>query len=265
VLDSVRLRLDLAYDGTDFAGWAAQPEQRTVEGELASALQVLCREPIRLVVAGRTDAGVHARGQVAHIDVSTKTQINLRKLNGLLPHDVRVFALGEAPPGFDARFSANRRTYRYRVSDRVVDPVRRRDTLQWQRPLDLSAMQAASSKLLGLNDFTAFCRAREGATAIRQLTRLDWLRDDEGVLTAIVEADAFCHSMVRSLVGSLLAVGDGRWAIERPASLLGADRRSDAVVVAPPQGLTLLSVGYPPDEDLARRAEETRTVRQLCD
>jgi tRNA pseudouridine38-40 synthase len=232
---------------------------------LATALQVLCGEPIRVVVAGRTDAGVHARGQVAHIDVSTKTQVNLRKLNGLLPQDVRVFSISEVPPGFDARFSANRRTYRYRVSDRGVDPVRRRDTLRWQRPLDLAAMQAASEKLLGLGDFTAFCRAREGATAIRHLTRLDWSRDDEGVLVAIVEADAFCHSMVRSLVGALLAVGDGRWSVDRPSSLLGAERRSDAVVVAPPQGLTLLAVGYPPDEELAARAEETRRVRQLCD
>jgi len=232
---------------------------------LAGALRILAGADVPLVVAGRTDAGVHAHGQVAHIDVPTPEPFVLRKLNGLLPPDVRVFAIDVAPPGFDARFSAVLRTYRYRVADSVVDPIRRRDTLAWPRSLDLSVMREASAKLLGLKDFTAFCRAREGATAIRHLTRLDWLRDDDGVLVATVEADAFCHSMVRSLVGALIAVGEERWPVDRPASLLGADRRSDAVPVVPPHGLTLLSVGYPPDEELAARAEQTRAVRQRDD
>jgi len=262
-MDAVRLRLDLAYDGTDFSGWAIQPDRRTVAGDIAAALRILCGADVPMVVAGRTDAGVHALRQVAHIDVSTNATVDVRKLNGLLSPDVRVLSVVAAPEGFDARFSAVSRTYRYRVGDVEFDPLRRRDTLRWPRSLDRAAMQAASAKLLGLNDFTAFCRAREGATAIRDLQRLDWVRDEDGVLVATVQADAFCHSMVRSLVGALLAVGEGRWPVDRPASLLGARRRSDAVLVVPPHGLTLLRVGYPPPDQLAVRVERTRAVRSL--
>ena len=222
---------------------------------------MLCGEAVRITVAGRTDAGVHARGQVAHVDAPADAPVTARSLNGLLPPDVRVASVAVAPPGFDARFSANGRVYRYRVTDGFVDPVRRRDTLAWPRALDLDVLRAASAPLLGLHDFTAYCRAREGSTRIRELQRLEWTRDSGGVLRAEVEADAFCHSMVRSLVGALLAVGDGRWDVSRPASLLGAERRSDAVVVAPPHGLTLFAVRYPPDNELAARAELTRAVR----
>jgi tRNA pseudouridine38-40 synthase len=259
----VRLRLDLAYDGTEFSGWATQPGRRTVEGVLSAAISVLARGPVRLTVAGRTDAGVHARHQVAHVDVPDPEQVTVRGLNGLLPPDVRVHAAVRAPSGFDARFSALARVYRYRVSDRSPQPLRRRETLSWPRPLVLARMQQAAVGLLGLHDFAAFCRAREGRTAIRTLRRLDWARAEDGVLTATVEADAFCHSMVRSLVGALLAVGDGRWDPDRPAAMLGATRRSDAVVVAPAHGLSLLEVRYPPDAELAQRASTTRAVRRL--
>ena len=261
----VRVRLDLAYDGTGFAGWAFQHDQRTVQGELERALAVLSRRADlpRVTVAGRTDAGVHATGQVAHIDLPEEVASDrlLRRLNGLLPPDVRVHAVATAPQGFDARFSGLARTYRYRVADRpdAVDPLRRHDTLAWPRELDLAAMQQASELLLGLHDFAAFCRRREGATTVRTLLQLDWARQD--VLVATVRADAFCHSMVRSLVGALLSVGEGRRAPDWPATLLSADARVSDVVVAPPHGLTLVRVEYPPDDQLAARQAVTRNLR----
>jgi tRNA pseudouridine38-40 synthase len=257
----VRLRLDLAYDGTDFAGWAEQPGQRTVAGVLRAALETLTRTSVRLVVAGRTDAGVHARGQVAHVDVPAVAPVSMRALNGLLPQDVRVHCADHAPEGFDARFSAVSRLYAYRVTDRGADPLRRYDTLLWPRPLDEDLLRDASARLVGLHDFAAFCRRREAATTVRDLLSLEWVRDAEGVLTATVRADAFCRPMVRSLVGSLLPVGDGRLPVDWPSSMLGAHARADDVSVAPAHGLTLLEVTYPGDADLALRAELTRARR----
>lgn len=258
----VRLRLALAYDGTDFAGWAEQPGQRTIAGELRPVLELLSHGPVHLVVAGRTDAGVHAAAQIAHVDVREWGSVSLRALNGLLPPDVRVHAVEDAPVGFHARFSALSRRYDYRVSDSAPDPLRRRDTLAWPRPLELAAMTAASEQLLGLRDFTAFCRRREGRTATRRLLTFDWSRvETPGLLLATVVADAFCHSLVRSLVGAVLAVGDGRRPPDWPASMLGADARADDVMVAPARGLTLLEVRYPPAAELAARAEETRARR----
>ena len=264
----MRVRLDLAYDGTDFLGWAQQPGRRTVQGVLEDALGVLTRtEPPRVGVAGRTDAGVHARGQVAHVDLPppvAEDPLLLRRLNGLLPGDVRVRRAGPAPAGFDARFSALSRTYRYRVADRpsCVDPLRRHDVLTWTRPLDLGAMRAATTGLLGEHDFAAFCKRREGATTIRRLLELDWTRGDAGLLVMTVRADAFCHSMVRSLVGSMLAVWEGRRAADWPGSLVALDRRADDVAVAPPHALVLERVDYPPDDRLLARQHVTRNLRQ---
>jgi tRNA pseudouridine38-40 synthase len=264
----VRMRLDLAYDGTDFAGWAFQHDQRTVQGELERALATTARRDDlpRVTVAGRTDAGVHARGQVAHIDLPEELAdepLLLRRLNGLLPLDVRVRRVARAAEGFDARFCGISRTYRYRIADspEAVDPLRRHDTLTWPRLLDLEALQAASWLLLGLRDFAAFCKRREGATTVRTLLRLDWERLDEGVLVATVQADAFCHSMVRSLVGALLAVGEGRRPVEWPAELLTTATRASGVVVAPAHGLTLEQVAYPPDDQLLARQAVTRNLR----
>lgn len=261
----MRVRLDLAYDGTAFAGWAFQHDQRTVQGELEKALATLARRDDlpRVTVAGRTDAGVHATGQVAHVDLPEDVAGDrlLRRLNGLLPPDVRVHAASPAPAGFDARFSGLARTYRYRVADRPedVDPLRRHDTLAWPRPLDLEALREASGQLLGLHDFAAFCKRRDGATTVRTLLQLDWARED--VLVATVRADAFCHSMVRSLVGALLGVGEGRRTPDWPARLLTATARASDVVVAPAHGLTLVRVEYPPDDQLAARQEITRNLR----
>jgi tRNA pseudouridine38-40 synthase len=236
-----------------------------VQGEIEAALERILRVPVTLTVAGRTDAGVHASGQVAHADLpAAALDLDLvRRLAGVLPADVRVRSVGPAPVGFDARFSALWRRYAYRVVDdpAAADPLRRYDTLSWPRPLDRAALQAAADQLLGEHDFAAFCRRRDGATTIRALQQLDWARGPDGVLTATVRADAFCHSMVRSLVGALLAVGDGRRPPDWPAAQLARTERSGDVTVAPAHGLTLVEVGYPPDAELAARAEATRHVR----
>ena len=261
---TLRVRLDLAYDGTGFLGWAHQPGRRTVQGSLEEALAVLLRaEAPRLTVAGRTDAGVHARGQVAHVDLPierAQDPLLLRRLNGLLPPDVRVRRVSLAADGFDARFSALARTYRYRVADgpEHVDPLRR-DVLAWPRVLDLDALRAAAAPMLGEHDFAAYCRRREGATTVRALLELGWVRGDDGLLVMTIRADAFCHSMVRSVVGAMLAVGEGRRAPDWPASLLSLRARATDVAVAAPHGLTLEAVAYPPDDELLSRQAVTRS------
>lgn len=226
---------------------------------------MVLRRAVALTVAGRTDAGVHASGQVAHADLPGQSdqEALLRRLARALPDDVRVTGLRRVPDAFDARFSALRRHYVYRVSDTPwrADPLQRRHIVTWPRPLDLAALRAASGPLLGEHDFAAFCRRREGATTIRELQRLEWTRES-GALAAHVSADAFCHSMVRSLMGALLAVGEGRRPVEWPASLLSLRERPSAVAVAPAHGLCLVGVDYPPDDQLAARAEITRAVRK---
>ncbi|MGH4025174.1 MAG: tRNA pseudouridine(38-40) synthase TruA, partial [Pseudonocardiaceae bacterium] len=262
----LRYRLDIRYDGAGFSGWAAQPERRTVQGVLEQALGTLLRIPAALTVAGRTDAGVHATGQVAHLDVPPDTLPPERlahRLARLLPADVRVPAVRMVPRTFDARFSALCRHYRYRICDEPwgVDPLRRHDTLAHPRPLDETAMNAASADLLGEHDFAAFCRRREGATTVRALQRLHWTREEPHLLVAHVAADAFCHSMVRSLVGALLAVGEGRRPSAWPAELLHRSTRASEVTVAPAHGLALVAVDYPTDDQFAARAHQTRALR----
>ncbi len=233
---------------------------------LEHALATVTRIPATLTVAGRTDAGVHATGQVAHLDVPPDVlppDELAHRLNRLLPPDVRVPAVCQVPRTFDARFSAVRRHYRYRVCDAPwgVDPLCRYDTLAHHRRLDDAAMNVASRLLLGEHDFAAFCRRREGASTVRALERLEWTRNDPHLLVAHVAADAFCHSMVRSLVGALLAVGDGRHPPGWPAGLLRRTTRGSGVTVAPAHGLTLVGVDYPDDDQLATRAKKTRALR----
>jgi tRNA pseudouridine38-40 synthase len=269
----VRLRLDVAYDGTGFSGWAVQPARRTVAGVLAEGLVALFGDAgaTGLTVAGRTDAGVHATGQVCHVNVPAPAWPPLagtivRRLAGLLPTDVRVLAVREVPDEFDARFSALSRRYEYRVTDAPygADPLRRHDTLAWPRPLDLTALNAAAAGLTGEHDFAAYCRRKEHATTIRAISRLHWRRDPDGVLVATVEADAFCQAMVRSLVGALLAAGSGARPVDWPASLLALRERANNVVVVPPHGLTLVAVTYPEDPaDYAGRADRTRRLRTV--
>jgi tRNA pseudouridine38-40 synthase len=276
----VRLRLDLAYDGTDFHGWATQPALRTVQGVLEEALsRVLRVESVPVTCAGRTDAGVHARGQVVHLDVAQGAleaatgrtapllAALIRRLNGVLPADVRILAARAAPPEFDARFSALWRRYAYRIADtpQSADPLSRWQVLTWPRRLDLDAMNDAAAALVGEHDFAAFCRKREGATTVRTLQTLSWARDDAGRAVATVRADAFCHNMVRALVGCLLVVGEGRrepaWAFD----VLAAGRRDPLVGVLHARGLTLEEVAYPADGELAARTEAARRRRVLED
>ena len=300
----VRLRLDLAYDGADFHGWARQPGQRSVQAELEVALRAVLRlpaeVPVRVAVAGRTDAGVHATGQVGHCDVPAAAWDALaadrqrdpggagaarpgpavegadprdrwlrRRLIGLLPQDVRVAGVRVAPPGFDARWSAAWRRYEYLVADdpRDQDPRSRGHVLWNPRPLDVAAMDQAARPFLGEHDFAAFCRAREGASSVRTVHAIGWSRlaggqpGSPGTAAFTVRADAFCHSMVRALVGAFAAVGDGRWPVGRPAALLGAGIRVPSIATAAAHGLTLVEVGYPPDEDLAAQAARARRWR----
>ena len=268
----VRLRLDIGYDGSGFHGWARQPGLRTVQQAAEEALWRALRlpEPPELTVAGRTDAGVHARGQVAHVDVpadawATAEGSAERRLARLLPDDLRIWSARPAPPGFDARFSALWRRYSYRVCDdpALADPLRRHDTLWYRRGLDLGQMNEAARACLGEHDFAAFCRRRPGATTIREVIRLEWVRAEPGVAVATVMADAFCHNMVRALAGALLAVGDGSRPGAWLAEVLAARRRDPAVRVAPPHPLCLEEVAYPAAADLAARALRTRRTREI--
>ena len=263
----VRVRLEISYDGTALHGWARQPGQRTVQGELELGLATVLRHDVDLTVAGRTDAGVHATGQVAHADVPQAVWEEqraklVRRLRGVLPPDIAVTAVRVVPADFDARFGALARHYVYRLTDTDAGPppLRRADTVGWPRRLDAGAMAEAAAPLVGLNDFAAFCRRREGATTIRTLLDLRVERDGD-LIRVHASADAFCHSMVRSLVGALTAVGEGRRAPGWPAALLTSSERSSEVPVVPPGGLTLVAVDYPPDEELAARAEVTRALR----
>jgi len=270
----VRVRLDLSYDGSEFSGWAKQAGgRRTVQGEIEDALRTVTRSgetTYELTVAGRTDAGVHARGQVAHVDLpeglwEEHREKLLKRLAGRLSKDVRVWSLTEAPAGFNARFSAIWRRYAYRVTDSVggVDPLLRGHVLWHDWPLDVDAMNEAAQRLVGEHDFAAYCKKREGATTIRTLQELSLVRGGDGIITATVRADAFCHNMVRSLIGALLFVGDGHRSADWPGKVLAAGVRDSAVHVVRPHGLTLEEVGYPADELLAARNKEARNKRTL--
>ena len=285
---TTRLRLDIAYDGGQFSGWTRQPSLRTVQGELENALgTIFSRFAPRptLTVAGRTDAGVHALGQVAHLDLTPEQMKSLerphrgpakgkrlngpttlaRRLNGIagLSSDVYVLRASIAPAGFDARFSGIWRRYEYRVSDSAGprNPLERNRTLWYPSPIDLDRMNAASESLLGLHDWAAYCKPRDLGTTIRTLQEFHWTREPDGVLVASARADAFCHSMVRALVGATIAVGEGKLPVERLIGLRNELQRTSEFKVVPSKGLTLMEVGYPPDEQLAERAIQTRAKR----
>ncbi len=267
----VRVRLDIAYDGTDFDGWGTQPNRRTVQGVLEDALATILRREeseVRLVVAGRTDAGVHATGQVAHMECPegmTPERLFHRLRSYLSAGDVIVTAVTRAPEGFDARFSAIYRRYEYRIADASTpqDPRARRYTWRVKESLDLQAMNEAAQSLVGLRDWTTYCRPRDNATRVRELQEFAWRRDEAGVLVATVQADAFCHSMVRNLVGMCVAVGRGRLVPADAVRLLEAKERTSAFIVARATGLTFVEVGYPDSAEMGQRAEETRARRAL--
>lgn len=263
----MRWRMDLAYDGTEYHGWAVQPGLRTVQGVLEEWLPTLLRAEgeVPLTVAGRTDAGVHARSQVCHFDVDDPgaPEVLHRRLARVLPEDITVWRITRAPAGFDARFSAIWRRYCYRITDRAADPLLRHTHTRSRFALDVDAMNTASSILTGLRDFAPFCKPRAGATTIRHLRELRVERTAAGVVEVHLLADAFCHSMVRSLVGALSAVGGGRRNLAWLEDVASSARRHPDVTVMPARGLTLEEVGYPADEQLAQRAARARAVRTL--
>lgn len=263
----MRLRIDFSYDGTDFAGWAKQPNLVTVQGELDGALATILRlDQIQSTVAGRTDAGVHATGQVAHVDVDASVDPAhlLRRLNSLLKSGpLHVRSVVVAPAGFDARYSPLFRRYEYRISDDVSrrDPRSRHVTYWIDDRLNVDLMNAAATSILGLHDWTTYCRPRPGATRVRELQIFSWRRDLDGTLVATIQADAFCHNMVRNLVGMCIAVGRGRLEASDAVALRDNRTRTSAFIVIPPHGLTLVEVGYPSDDEVGLRAELSRARR----
>lgn len=276
----IRIRIDLAYNGTDFVGWATQPGLRSVQGLVEEALERLTRQPCRVTVAGRTDAGVHSRGQVIHADLPRDRWLGfpgrsdrspgralVEKLNALLSRDIVVYEAVEAPDGFDARFSALYRRYNYRIADAISlrDPLTA-DFVYWQRyPLDVDLMARAAAPLVGLRDFAAFCKPRPGASTIRELKEFTWERvaqgPDTGLVRATIVADAFCHNMVRALVGASIDVGQGLKPVDWPAQMLASKSRVNSSAVVAPNGLTLEHVEYPPADQLAARAHAVRARR----
>ena len=265
----LRLRLDLAYDGTSFYGWGKQPDRRTVQEEVEKAIAIISQSKIDSIVAGRTDAGVHATGQVIHVDVPESINLDeiAYKLNRILDTDVRVMGVSIAPPAFHARFSALRRHYTYRILDanKVIPPLHRYDVASWYKPLAVDQLNEASALLLGDHDFAAYCKFREGATTIRQLQRFEWVRDSDGYLVGDIVADAFCYSMVRNLVGAVVCVADGRFGPEWIQETLANKVRVSDSLVFPACGLTLRQVDYPSDSELLERAAKTVARREAQD
>jgi tRNA pseudouridine38-40 synthase len=261
-----RLRIDLAYDGTNFSGWAIQPDRRTVQEVVETALSTVAQSPAQTIVAGRTDAGVHATGQVIHVDLPDTLELDdlAYKLNRILDEDIRINKIEIAPTAFHARFSALRRYYEYRILDenKVIQPLARLNTASWYRPLDVDVMNRASALLLGTHNYAAFCKYREGATTIRTLETYQWRRDEEGCLVADVVADAFCYSMVRNLVGAIVCVADGRKDPEWISTLLEDKERVSDSLVFPARGLTLYKVDYPDAAELLERAKKTVARRE---
>jgi tRNA pseudouridine38-40 synthase len=286
--DPLRLRLEISYDGTAFSGWGIQPVLRTVQGELEGALATIFgahRPAPTLTVAGRTDAGVHALGQVAHLDLTAEQWLSLdaplrgkkssagtnrtkslaRMLNGLAGHrgEIHVRAVTIAPTGFDARFSAIWRRYEYRIADlrAVRNPLMRKHTLWYPSTLDVGEMSRAAESLTGLHDWASYCKPRERATTIRTLQEFTWYRADDGVLIAHLRADAFCHNMVRALVGATVAVGEGKLGSTELVDLRDDRVRTSIFKVLPPTGLALMEIGYPEDSQMGARAELSRARR----
>ena len=261
-----RLRIDLSYDGTNFSGWAIQPDRRTVQQCIEEAIRTVAQAKAETIVAGRTDAGVHATGQVIHVDLPESLELDdlAYKLNRILDEDIRINQIQIAPTAFHARFSALRRYYEYRILDenKVIPPLARFNTASWYRPLDVDQMNHASALLLGTHDFAAFCKFREGATTIRTLETYQWRRDRDGYLVGDVVADAFCYSMVRNLVGAIVCVADGRKESDWISTLLENKERVSDSLVFPARGLSLYKVDYPDSTELLERAAKTVARRE---
>lgn len=298
----VRVRIDFSYDGGPFAGWAKQPGLITVQGVFEEALALIFRTPVYTTVAGRTDAGVHALHQVLHCDVSrsvweglpgrsqdpdpgralkrklrgalsraladAETELGLpTRLQGYLQKAITVFECREVPADFDARFSALERSYRYLIEDNQDEqggnPLNRHLAWQVNAPLDLDVMNRAARELLGLHDFLSFCKPRVGSTTIRELRELTFERREDGLVEATIRADAFCHNMVRTLIASLVMVGEGSRDVAWLQGRISQPVRDSQVRLAAPRGLALARISYPDASGYAAQADKARNLRSL--
>jgi tRNA pseudouridine38-40 synthase len=248
-----RLRVDLTYDGTNFSGWAKQPNQRTVQEDFETALSTLIRTPVASIVAGRTDAGVHAKHQVLHVDLQSDTEIEniVFRLNQILKKDIRILQAIWAAPNFHARFTPISRTYQYKIVDggQITKPLDRYDSTEWFRKLDIDLMNQGSKLLLGEHDFFAYCKYREGGTTVKNLLEFNWHRNNDGVVIGVVKADSFRYNMVRNLVGAAVCVGEGRFEPSWMKKVLDDKERVSDSYVFPAKGLTLISITYPPAKE----------------
>jgi tRNA pseudouridine38-40 synthase len=256
-----RLQINFSYDGTNFQGWAKQPNYRTIQGVLEELIGKIVRAKVDCVTAGRTDAGVHATGAVLHVDIPEQ-ELDIEnfafKLNRILEEDIRITSVREAPEGFHARYSAIARHYEYKIADgdRLISPLERHFVADWYRPLDLELLKASSHSLLGTHDFAAFCKWRENATTIRTLKDFSWNRDESGLLIAHICADGFGYNMVRNLVGAAVCVGEKRYDLDWIRRVLTEKSRVSDSYVFPSRGLTLVKVDYPADAQLPAIAKE---------
>jgi tRNA pseudouridine38-40 synthase len=264
----IRIRGKISYDGRDFSGWGMQPDRRTVQGELENAISTFLRvDRVIVQCAGRTDAGVHATAQVIHFDISETDAMDMKdltyRINAILPEDISIQELEVTTADFDARFAALSRRYEYLIYQGQRNPLLRDRAHRSYLPLDVPAMNEASQVLIGLHDFSAFCKKREGATTIRTLMKFDWTETPDGLIKVELEADAFCYSMVRGLVGAVLEVGEGKRPAEWVTEYLEGRARKPEIYAAPALGLTFESVEYPPADEFATRVQETLRVRDL--
>jgi tRNA pseudouridine38-40 synthase len=261
-----RLRVDLAYDGTHFSGWAKQPGLRTVQEEFETALSTITRASVSTIVAGRTDAGVHAKDQVLHVDLPENTQVeNLAfRLNQMLKADLRVLAASWAPLYFHARFGPNSRTYQYKIVDggKVTAPFDRHDSVSWFRPLDVDLMTEASRLLLGEHDFFAFCKHRDGASTTKKLIEFKWHRGENDLVVGQITANSFGYNMVRNLVGAAVCVGEGRFELAWMKKILVERVRISESYVFPAKGLTLLKVDFPPPDQYLANYNDDHYLQQ---
>ena len=245
-----RLRIDLTYDGSDLSGWAKQPGLRTVQEEVETALSTITRSKAATIVAGRTDAGVHAKHQVLHVDLPADIDSeNLAfRLNQILKSDIRILSVMKAPEYFHARFGATSRRYQYKVIDggQVTAPLDRYDSAEWFRSLDIDLMNQACQLIIGEHDFFTFCKHRQGMSTVKNLMKFDWHRDEKGVVIGVIEANSFGYNMVRNLVGAAVCVGEGRFEPSWLRKILDEKVRVSDSYVFPAKGLTLLSIQYPP-------------------
>lgn len=265
-----RVRVTLSYDGTNFYGWGKQSDRPTIQGEVEKALATLYRQDLETTVAGRTDAGVHATGQVFHVDIPEGdfgfeiTDLAYR-LNRILSEEIRIKSAELAPKHFHARFGALRRHYIYKIKDGngLIEPTARLDIAPWYRELNIDLMNQAAATLIGENDFFSFARFREFSTTIRDLQRFDFERTKEGLIVAHVSADAFCYNMVRSLIGTMVYIGEGRFPITWAKEILDKKERPSDSVVFPARGLTFIGVDYPADSELEARFNKVMGLRQF--